>query len=493
MENKKQDKIDKILQKVEQKSSKIYNEDNDPVIAAVNLLQTEEYMKGLKDPSFSSVFNTQMKLQDLEAKKDLYKAAKLQEEFSTEPYDDRYVDLDTGKIKRISENKNYNMELQTYDLASNFKSFLSGFAGDAIQGVGLGLDTAYNGLIGGLASVGEIGQYIFNGEEKNAETRKQLEKDLADNFDRISLFTDIANTLATPFNKYERDKNFVNIHQDLDYLGESFDKGNVKEFAKEFVNTGLHTVPTIVEGLFSYGAAVPALAKLNKENQAKELGVNPNEILDTTNKASLAELAGATVYGLGGKLSLASMKGAVGRGLIGQSGKASSGFIDSVATPTRSVFDKLKPNTLGEDIPGLNAALKAGYYGTLGAGKAVKNLAKYGSGVGLVALGEGLSEGVQTAGEKIATGDFQNKSFEENYKDLEESMLLGAIAGGGLGAAGKAVTAPISYVANKTKEREIFETTKQNAAKLSKTLKLEDMLSCKYQILHHKIVLIIKN
>ena len=477
MENKKQDKIDKILQKVEQKSSKIYNEDNDPVIAAVNLLQTEEYMKGLKDPSFSSVFNTQMKLQDLEAKKDLYKAAKLQEEFSTEPYDDRYVDLDTGKIKRISENKNYNMELQTYDLASNFKSFLSGFAGDAIQGVGLGLDTAYNGLIGGLASVGEIGQYIFNGEEKNAETRKQLEKDLADNFDRISLFTDIANTLATPFNKYERDKNFVNIHQDLDYLGESFDKGNVKEFAKEFVNTGLHTVPTIVEGLFSYGAAVPALAKLNKENQAKELGVNPNEILDTTNKASLAELAGATVYGLGGKLSLASMKGAVGRGLIGQSGKASSGFIDSVATPTRSVFDKLKPNTLGEDIPGLNAALKAGYYGTLGAGKAVKNLAKYGSGVGLVALGEGLSEGVQTAGEKIATGDFQNKSFEENYKDLEESMLLGAIAGGGLGAAGKAVTAPISYVANKTKEREIFETTKQNAAKLSKTLNLEDMFS----------------
>ena len=477
MENKKQDKIDKILQKVEQKSSKIYNEDNDPVIAAANLLQTEEYMKGLKDPSFSSVFNTQMKLQDLEAKKDLYKAAKLQEEFSTEPYDDRYVDLATGEIKRISENKNYNMKLQTYDLASNFKSFLSGFAGDAIQGVGLGLDTAYNGLIGGLASVGEIGQYIFNGEEKNAETRKQLEKDLADNFDRISLFTDITNTLATPFNEYERDKNFVNIHQDLDYLGESFDKGNVKEFAKELVNTGLHTVPTMVEGLLSYGAAVPALAKLNKENQAKELGVNSNEILDTTNKASLAELAGATVYGLGGKLSLASMKGAVGRGLIGQSGKASSGFIDSVATPIRSVFDKLKPNTLGEDIPGLNATLKAGYYGTLGAGKAVKNLAKYGSGVGLVALGEGLSEGAQTAGEKIATGDFQNKSFEENYKDLEESMLLGAIAGGGLGAAGKAVTAPISYVANKTKEREIFETTKQNAAKLSKTLNLEDMFS----------------
>lgn len=477
MENKKQDKIDKILQKVEQKSSKIYNEDNDPVIAAANLLQTEEYMKGLKDPSFSSVFNTQMKLQDIEAKKDLYKAAKLQEEFSTEPYDDRYVDLATGEIKRISENKNYNMKLQTYDLASNFKSFLSGFAGDAIQGVGLGLDTAYNGLIGGLASVGEIGQYIFNGEEKNAQTRKQLEKDLADNFDRISLFTDIANTLATPFNEYERDKNFVNIHQDLDYLGESFDKGNVKEFAKELVNTGLHTVPTMVEGLLSYGAAVPALAKLNKENQAKELGVNSNEILDTTNKASLAELAGATVYGLGGKLSLASMKGAVGRGLIGQSGKASSGFIDSVATPTRSVFDKLKPNTLGEDIPGLNAALKAGYYGTLGTGKAIKNLAKYGSGVGLVALGEGLSEGVQTAGEKIATGDFQNKSFEENYKDLEESMLLGAIAGGGLGAAGKAVTAPISYVANKTKEREIFETTKQNAAKLSKTLNVKDMFS----------------
>lgn len=477
MENKKQDKIDKILQKVEQKSSKIYNEDNDPVIAAANLLQTEEYMKGLKDPSFSSVFNTQMKLQDIEAKKNLYKAAKLQEEFSTEPYDDRYVDLATGEIKRISENKNYNMKLQTYDLASNFKSFLSGFAGDAIQGVGLGLDTAYNGLIGGLASVGEIGQYIFNGEEKNAQTRKQLEKDLADNFDRISLFTDITNTLATPFNEYERDKNFVNIHQDLDYLGESFDKGNVKEFAKELVNTGLHTVPTMVEGLLSYGAAVPALAKLNKENQAKELGVNSNEILDTTNKASLAELAGATVYGLGGKLSLASMKGAVGRGLIGQSGKASSGFIDSVATPTRSVFDKLKPNTLGEDIPGLNAALKAGYYGTLGTGKAIKNLAKYGSGVGLVALGEGLSEGVQTAGEKIATGDFQNKSFEENYKDLEESMLLGAIAGGGLGAAGKAVTAPISYVANKTKEREIFETTKQNAAKLSKTLNLEDMFS----------------
>lgn len=477
MENKKQDKIDKILQKVEQKSSKIYNEDNDPVIAAANLLQTEEYMKGLKDPSFSSVFNTQMKLQDIEAKKDLYKAAKLQEEFSTEPYDDRYVDLATGEIKRISENKNYNMKLQTYDLASNFKSFLSGFAGDAIQGVGLGLDTAYNGLIGGLASVGEIGQYIFNGEEKNAQTRKQLEKDLADNFDRISLFTDITNTLATPFNEYERDKNFVNIHQDLDYLGESFDKGNVKEFAKELVNTGLHTVPTMVEGLLSYGAAVPALAKLNKENQAKELGVNPNEILDTTNKASLAELAGATVYGLGGKLSLASMKGAVGRGLIGQSGKASSGFIDSVATPTRSVFDKLKPNTLGEDIPGLNAALKAGYYGTLGTGKAIKNLAKYGSGVGLVALGEGLSEGVQTAGEKIATGDFQNKSFEENYKDLEESMLLGAIAGGGLGAVGKAVTAPISYVANKTKEREIFETTKQNAAKLSKILNVKDMFS----------------
>lgn len=475
MENKKQDKIDKILQKVEQKSSKIYNEDNDPVIAAANLLQTEEYMKGLKDPSFSSVFNTQMKLQDIEAKKNLYKAAKLQEEFSTEPYDDRYVDLATGEIKRISENKNYNMKLQTYDLASNFKSFLSGFAGDAIQGVGLGLDTAYNGLIGGLASVGEIGQYIFNGEEKNAQTRKQLEKDLADNFDRISLFTDITNTLATPFNEYERDKNFVNIHQDLDYLGESFDKGNVKEFAKELVNTGLHTVPTMVEGLLSYGAAVPALAKLNKENQAKELGVNSNEILDTTNKASLAELAGATVYGLGGKLSLASMKGAVGRGLIGQSGKASSGFIDSVATPTRSVFDKLKPNTLGEDIPGLNAALKAGYYGTLGTGKAIKNLAKYGSGVGLVALGEGLSEGVQTAGEKIATGDFQNKSFEENYKDLEESMLLGAIAGGGLGATGKAVTAPIGYVTNKAKEREIFETTKQNAAKLSKTLNVKDM------------------
>lgn len=477
MENKKQDKIDKILQKVEQKSSKIYNEDNDPVIAAANLLQTEEYMKGLKDPSFSSVFNTQMKLQDIEAKKNLYKAAKLQEEFSTEPYDDRYVDLATGEIKRISENKNYNMKLQTYDLASNFKSFLSGFAGDAIQGVGLGLDTAYNGLIGGLASVGEIGQYIFNGEEKNAQTRKQLEKDLADNFDRISLFTDITNTLATPFNEYERDKNFVNIHQDLDYLGESFDKGNVKEFAKELVNTGLHTVPTMVEGLLSYGAAVPALAKLNKENQAKELGVNSNEILDTTNKASLAELAGATVYGLGGKLSLASMKGAVGRGLIGQSGKASSGFIDSVATPTRSVFDKLKPNTLGEDIPGLNAALKAGYYGTLGTGKAIKNLAKYGSGVGLVALGEGLSEGVQTAGEKIATGDFQNKSFEENYKDLEESMLLGAIAGGGLGATGKAVTAPIGYVTNKAKEREIFETTKQNAAKLSKTLNVKDMFS----------------
>lgn len=477
MENKKQDKIDKILQKVEQKSSKIYNEDNDPVIAAANMLQTEEYMKGLKDPSFSSVFNTQMKLQDLEAKKDLYKAAKLQEEFSTEPYDDRYVDLATGEIKRISENKNYNMKLQTYDLASNFKSFLSGFAGDAIQGVGLGLDTAYNGLIGGLASVGEIGQYIFNGEEKNAETRKQLEKDLADNFDRISLFTDITNTLATPFNEYERDKNFVNIHQDLDHLGESFDKGNVKEFAKELVNTGLHTVPTMIEGLVSYGAAVPALAKLNKENQAKELGVNSNEILDTTNKASLAELAGATVYGLGGKLSLASMKGAVGRGLIGQSGKASSGFIDSVATPTRSVFDKLKPNTLGEDIPGLNATLKAGYYGTLGAGKAVKNLAKYGSGVGLVALGEGLSEGVQTAGEKIATGDFQNKSFEENYKDLEESMLLGAIAGGGLGAAGKAVTAPISYVGNKAKEIEVFETTKQKAKDLSQTLNVKDMFS----------------
>ncbi|MCR8701864.1 hypothetical protein [Campylobacter sp. RM12176] len=477
MENKKQDKIDKILQKVEQKSSKIYNEDNDPVIAAANLLQTEEYMKGLKDPSFSSVFNTQMKLQDLEAKKDLYKAAKLQEEFSTEPYDDRYVDLATGEIKRISENKNYNMKLQSYDLGSNFKSFLSGFAGDAIQGVGLGLDTVYNGLIGGLASVGEIGQYIFNGEEKNAQTRKQLEKDLADNFDRISLFTDMANTLARPFNEYERDKNFVNIHQDLDHLGESFDKGNIKEFTKELVNTGLHTAPTMVEGLLSYGAAVPALAKLNKENQAKELGVNPNEILDTTNRASLAELAGATVYGLGGKLELASMKGAIGRGLVGQSGKASSGFIDKMATPTRSVFDKLKPNTLGEDIPGLNAALKAGYYGTLGTGKAIKNLAKYGSGVGLVALGEGLSEGVQTAGEKIATGDFQNKSFEENYKDLEESMLLGAIAGGGLGAVGKAVTAPIGYVSNKSKEIKVFETAKQNAAELSKTLNVKDMFS----------------
>ncbi|MBR6821528.1 MAG: hypothetical protein IKM55_04825, partial [Bacilli bacterium] len=144
-------------------------------------------------------------------------------------------------------------------------------------------------------------------------------------------------------------------------------------------------------------------------------------------------------------------------------------------SPTRSVFDAINKTKAKQSIDEFvdNYALAPGKWLYKGAGLAARPTLALGS----MATMEAISEVGQESFKKVANEDWWDKSKEENLQDLKESAVLGAIGGATLGGGLRAVTAPIGYVTNKAKEKEIFETTKQNAAKLSKTLNVKDMFS----------------
>ena len=363
-------------------------------------------------------------------------------------------------LDNVTEFSDYNRDKSTYvadySLSAKWKDMGLRLAAGIPQGIGLVGDYAANHM-------NATGKYLFS------DTDKSYDEIFAKEQAEHNGFSKFANWIASPLDKQRAKINAQHLI-DYDTLMDSYENEGLLsnlaltgsfalDLTPSVAETALMAVPGVgtAKGLAALGATY--LAEGNKEEQGEKLGKSANQVQGVTNNTDALDIIGAAGQAAFAVPELMMLKHAAG----------------VAKSPTRSVFDAINKTKAKQSIDEFvdNYALAPGKWLYKGAGLAARPTAALTS----MAAMEAISEVGQESFKKVANEDWWDKSKEENLQDLKESAVLGAIGGATLGGGLRAVTAPISYVANKTKEREIFETTKQNAAKLSKTLNVKDMFS----------------
>lgn len=355
-----------------------------------------------------------------------------------------------------SLNRDKSTYLADYSLSAKWKDMGLRLAAGIPQGIGLAGDYAANHM-------NAAGKYLFS------DTDKSYDEIFAKEQAEHNGFSKFANWITSPLDKQRAKINSQHLI-DYDTLMDSYENEGLLsnlaltgsfalDLTPSIAETALMAVPGVgtARGLTALGATY--LAEGNKEEQGKKLGKSANQVKGVTNTTDALDIIGAAGQAAFAVPELMMLKHAAG----------------VAKSPTRSVFDAINKTKAKQSIDEFvdDYALAPGKWLYKGAGLAARPAAALGS----MATMEAISEVGQESFKKVANEDWWDKSKEENLQDLKESAVLGAIGGATLGGGLRAVTAPISYVANKSKEIEIFETTKQKAKDLSKTLNVKDMFS----------------
>ncbi|ARR02668.1 hypothetical protein CVIC8964_1279 [Campylobacter vicugnae] len=394
-----------------------------------------------------SFFNNIKQVKDIRQNKEFFDNAKM----------NMYADMFSSTVQEDNPlNRDKSTYIADYSLSAKWKDMGLRLAAGIPQGTGLILDYAANHM-------NSAGKYLLS------DTDKSYDEIFAKEQAEHNGFSKFANWITSPLDKQRAKINSQHLI-DYDTLMDSYENEGLLsnlaltgsfalDLTPSVAETALMAVPGVgtARGLAALGATY--LAEGNKEEQGKKLGKSANQIQGVANTTDALDIIGAAGQAAFAVPELMMLKHAAG----------------VVKSPTRSVFDAINKTKAKQSIDEFvdNYALAPGKWLYKGAGLAARPAVALGS----MATMEAISEVGQESFKKVANEDWWNKSKEENLQDLKESAVLGAIGGATLGGGLRAVTAPISYVANKAKEREIFETTKQNAAKLSKTLNIKDMFS----------------
>lgn len=464
----------KLEQKSEDKFKKLLGED--PVLDAVNqkirdieISQTvadienvrktlDLTQKGILTPKDSSLDRMLENIHFIQ-KSEKYEKEKKELEAFKNFKEDYKKDIFSNAILNPYEeslNRDKSTYLADYSLSAKWKDMGLRLAAGIPQGIGLFGDYAANHM-------NAAGKYLFS------DTDKSYDEIFAKEQAEHNGFSKFANWITSPLDKQRAKINAQHLI-DYDTLMDSYENEGLLsilaltgsfalDLTPSIAETALMAVPGVgtARGLAALGATY--LAEGNKEEQAEKLGKSANQVQGVTNTTDVLDIIGAAGQAAFAVPELMMLKHAAG----------------VAKSPTRSVFDAINKTKAKQSIDEFvdNYALAPGKWLYKGAGLAARPTATLTS----MATMEAISEVGQESFKKVANEDWWDKSKEENLQDLKESAVLGAIGGATLGGGLRAVTAPIGYVANKAKEREIFETTKQNAAKLSKILNVEDMFS----------------
>ena len=444
--------LEKVTRKAQEKMSSLgvstaLDEEMEKLNNKANVQKAFNVIKFLDSKSVGDGYNLLQKNEKIDA--ELQEAQDLKEKA-----------MESLLLDNVTEFSDFNRDKSTpvadYSLSAKWKDMGLRLAAGIPQGIGLYGDYAANHM-------NAAGKYLFSDTDKSYD--EIFAKEQAEH-NGLSKF---ANWITSPLDKQRAKINSQHLI-DYDTLMDSYENEGLLsnlaltgsfalDLTPSVAETALMAVPGVgtARGLAALGATY--LAEGNKEEQGKKLGKSANQIQGVTNTTDALDIIGAAGQAAFAVPELMMLKHAA-----------------SVAkSPTRSVFDAINKTKAKQSIDEFvdNYALAPGKWLYKGAGLA----SRVGGSLGSMAAMEAVSEVGQESFKKIANEDWWNKSKEENLQDLKESAVLGAIGGATLGGGLKAVTAPISYVANKTKEIEIFETAKQKAADLSKTLNIKDMFS----------------
>ncbi|WP_086303086.1 hypothetical protein [Campylobacter vicugnae] len=355
-----------------------------------------------------------------------------------------------------SLNRDKSTYLADYSLSAKWKDMGLKLAAGIPQGTGLILDYVANHM-------NSAGKYLLS------DTDKSYDEIFAKEQAEHNGFSKFANWITSPLDKQRAKINSQHLI-DYDTLMDSYENEGLLsnlaltgsfalDLTPSVAETALMAVPGVgtARGLAALGATY--LAEGNKEEQGKKLGRSANQVQGVANTTDVLDIIGAAGQAAFAVPELMMLKHAAG----------------VAKSPTRSVFDAINKTKAKQSIDEFvdNYALAPGKLLYKGAGLAARPAAALGS----MATMEAISEVGQESFKKVANEDWWDKSKEENIQDLKESAVLGAIGGATLGGGLRAVTAPIEYVSNKSKEIKIFEATKQKASELSKTLNVKDMFS----------------
>lgn len=464
----------KLEQKSEDKFKRLLGED--PVLDAVNqkiqdieISQTvadienvrktlDLTQKGILTPKDSSLDRMLENIHFIQ-KSEKYEKEKKELEAFKNFKEDYKKDIFSNAILNPYEeslNRDKSTHVADYSLSAKWKDMGLRLAAGIPQGTGLLLDYAANHM-------NSAGKYLFSDTDKSYD--EIFAKEQAEH-NGLSKF---ANWITSPLDKQRAKINSQHLI-DYDTLMDSYENEGLLsnlaltgsfalDLTPSVAETALMAVPGVgtARGLAALGATY--LAEGNKEEQGEKLGKSANQVQGVTNTTDALDIIGAAGQAAFAVPELMMLKHAAG----------------VAKSPTRSVFDAINKTKAKQSIDEFvdNYALAPGKWLYKTAGLAARPALALGS----MATMEAVSEVGQESFKKIANEDWWNKSKEENLQDLKESAVLGAIGGATLGGGLRAVTAPIGYVANKSKEIEIFETAKQKASDLSKTLNVKDMFS----------------
>lgn len=444
--------LEKVTRKAQEKMSSLgvstaLDREMEELNNKANIQKAFNAMKFLNSDSIENQYNLLQKNEKIDL--ELQEAQNLKERV-----------VESLLLDNITEFSDYNRDKSTpiadYSLSAKWKDMGLRLAAGIPQGIGLIGDYAANHM-------NTAGKYLFSDTDKSYD--EIFAKEQAEH-NGLSKF---ANWITSPLDEQRAKINSQHLI-DYDTLMDSYENEGLLsnlaltgsfalDLTPSVAETALMAVPGVgtARGLAALGATY--LAEGNKEEQGKKLGKSANQIQGVTNTTDALDIIGAAGQAAFAVPELMMLKHAAG----------------VAKSPTRSVFDAINKTKAKQSIDEFidNYALAPGKWLYKGAGLA----SRVGGSLGSMAAMEAVSEVGQESFKKVANEDWWNKSKEENLQDLKESAVLGAIGGATLGGGLRVVTAPISYVANKAKEREIFETTKQNAAKLSKTLNIKDMFS----------------
>ena len=373
--------------------------------------------------------------------------------------DDCKMGLLSGNITNPFEeslNRDKSGYIADYSLSAKWKDMGLRVVSGIPQGLGLLGDYVANHM-------NSTGKYLFSDTDKSYD--EIFAKEQAEN----NGFSKFANWITSPLDEARAKINSQHLIG-YDQLMDSYENEGLLDnlaltgsfaldLAPSLLETAIMALPGVgtTKGLAALGSIY--LAENNKEEQGKKIGKTANQVQGVENTTDILDIVGAAGQAAFAVPELAMLKYAGGL----------------AKSPTKSVFDAINKTKAKQSVDKFvdDYALAPGRWLYKGAGLAARPTAA----LGYMAAMEAISETGQEASKKIANEDWWNKSLAENMKDLKESAVLGAIGGASLGGGIRAVTAPIGYVANKAKEAEVFESTRERARNISETLGIEDKFS----------------
>ena len=443
-----EDKIFKAQQKADALTDSFT--DNDPILARSEALKNKlvfDQLAKMSNPRVSlvdklySMGETQQRIQGIEEQEKAYKINKIADPTR---YDNSYVDQKTGEVKKYSDLINYDREIEDYSLWGATKTAATRGTAELLQGTGKGLQWLTNQTGKGLETagtlLGDITNSLLTGEKIYADKYNEINKKWDNN--TIGALG-VANAIAKPLNEAAKKINYKNLSS-TDDIHQAFSEGLLeggKELGSAIAHTLIGSAPEVAPALFGVVPGLVAgagsfMARVDKERQAKALGVSPDDIMEVSPNMTPEDLIGGAIYGGLNLIDAGILKNAIGKGMISKLSDDTIGLSSKADNATKNAFAKLR-----ESNPSLDAWLKPEGVGAKAlawtgdkAWKLGKTTGKVGGKIGIAAGLEGGAEMGQTLMEQWANGDLKDRSWDKNWEDIKEAGLMGAYVGGALKA-----------------------------------------------------------